>query len=132
MTPRDAAIRATVDYFLSSGRNVQILSSVLISGVILPAQFQQQEQILLEIGLNLNLPIPDLLTDEMGFSGTFSFDRQPHRVFIPWAAVGSACVVGDGSCTAFFGIPETDSCATLRPAPRQSVRVRKAGHLRLV
>lgn len=41
----------------------------------------------LNIGLNTPVPIPDLCVDEEGISCTLSFNRVPHFVVMPWAAV---------------------------------------------
>jgi hypothetical protein len=42
---------------------------------------------LLNIGLNMRVPISDLRVNETGISGTLSFNRRPHFVVLPWDAI---------------------------------------------
>jgi stringent starvation protein B len=62
-------------------------------GVIVPAGFRKQPQLVLEIGLNMPVPIPDLRLDEEGMSCTLSFSRQPFYCVVPWSSVFA--MVGD-------------------------------------
>jgi stringent starvation protein B len=62
-------------------------------GVIVPAGFRKQPQLVLEIGLNMPVPIPDLRLDEEGMSCTLSFSRQPFYCVVPWPSVFA--MVGD-------------------------------------
>jgi stringent starvation protein B len=55
--------------------------------VHVPAWFKKQPQLVLQVGLNMAVPIPDLQVDEKGLSCTLSFNRQPFLCMIPWAAV---------------------------------------------
>ncbi len=56
-------------------------------GVILPVHLTKQPQVMLQIGLDLPIPIPDLRVDGLGLSGTLSFNRSPFHCTIPWNAV---------------------------------------------
>jgi stringent starvation protein B len=56
-------------------------------GVVVPAHFRKQPQLVLEIGLNMPIPIPDLRLDEEGMTCTLSFSRQPFYCAVPWPAV---------------------------------------------
>lgn len=56
-------------------------------GVLLPKHLTQQPQVMLQIGLDLPIPIPDLRVDGEGLSGTLSFNRSPFHCTIPWPAV---------------------------------------------
>jgi len=49
--------------------------------------------IVLDLGLNMPVPIPDLAITNTGISATLSFNRRPYHCFIPWEAV--FCVVGE-------------------------------------
>ena len=40
-----------------------------------------------QIGLNMAIPIPDLHVDEDGLSCTLSFNRTPHYCVVPWSSV---------------------------------------------
>lgn len=57
------------------------------SGVALPDYLSDQPQVMLQIGLDLPVPIPDLRVGSRGISGTLSFNREPFHCVIPWAAV---------------------------------------------
>ena len=55
--------------------------------VQVPAWFKRQPQLVLQIGLNMPKPIPDLTVDDEGISCTLSFSNTPHYCHLPWAAV---------------------------------------------
>jgi stringent starvation protein B len=58
-----------------------------------PAWFKKQPQLVLQIGLNMPVPIPDLRLDDDGLSCTLSFNRNPFFCVVPWASVFA--MVGD-------------------------------------
>jgi stringent starvation protein B len=64
-----------------------------VPGVVAPARFKAQPQLVFQFGRGLTIPIPDLLVDVEGISGTLSFQRTPHACFVPWDAVFA--LVGD-------------------------------------
>ena len=55
--------------------------------VHVPAWFKRQPQLVLQVGLNMAVPIPDLDVNEEGLSCTLSFNRSPFYCVIPWGAV---------------------------------------------
>jgi hypothetical protein len=55
--------------------------------VVVPPWFKKQPQLVLQIGLNMPVPIPDLRLDEEGMSCTLSFNRSPFFCVVPWASV---------------------------------------------
>lgn len=61
--------------------------------VRVPAWFKKQPQLVLQIGLRMAIPIPDLDVSDEGISCTLSFNRSPHACSIPWSAVFA--LVGD-------------------------------------
>jgi stringent starvation protein B len=63
--------------------------------VFVPPWFKRQPQLVLQIGLNMAIPIPDLEIDDAGLSCTLSFNRSPHKCQIPWSAVFA--LVGDNN-----------------------------------
>jgi len=63
------------------------------TGVVVPAWFKKQPQLVLQVGLNMPVPIPDLRLDEEGLSCTLSFNRTPFFCAVPWSSVYA--LVGD-------------------------------------
>jgi stringent starvation protein B len=55
--------------------------------VQVPAWFKKQPQLVLQIGLNMPKPIPDLNVDDDGISCTLSFSNTPYFCQLPWASV---------------------------------------------
>ncbi len=55
--------------------------------VRVPPWFKKEHQLVLQIGLNMAIPIRDLDVGEDALSCTLSFNRSPHFCRIPWAAV---------------------------------------------
>jgi stringent starvation protein B len=62
-------------------------------GVTVPVGFRKQAQLVLEIGLNMPVPIPDLRVDDDSMTCTLSFSRTPFYCLVPWPAVFA--MVGD-------------------------------------
>ncbi len=94
-------------------------------GVIVPMGFRKQPQLVLEIGLNMPVPIPDLRLDEEGMSCTLSFSRQPFYCIVPWSSVFA--MVGDdgrGMVWPDDVPPEVAQQASVRPAEQPSPRPR--------
>jgi stringent starvation protein B len=56
-------------------------------GVSVPKGFTGQPQLILQVGLNMAIPIPDLKVDEEGISCTLSFNRAPFLCHLPWHAI---------------------------------------------
>jgi stringent starvation protein B len=63
--------------------------------VLVPPYFKKQPQLVLQVGLNMPVPIPDLFLDDDGISCTLSFNRSPFWCRIPWASVYA--LVGEDS-----------------------------------
>lgn len=61
--------------------------------VRVPKWFKNQAQLVLQVGLNLAVRIPDLDVDDEALSCTLSFNRSPHFCYVPWDAVYA--LVGD-------------------------------------
>jgi stringent starvation protein B len=61
--------------------------------VTVPVGFRKQAQLVLEIGLNMPVPIPDLRLDDEGMTCTLSFSRTPFFCAVPWTSVFA--MVGD-------------------------------------
>jgi stringent starvation protein B len=55
--------------------------------VQVPSWFKRQPQLVLQVGLNMLVRIPDLEVGEDAISCTLSFNRAPHYCYVPWRAV---------------------------------------------
>ncbi len=56
-------------------------------GVIVPKWLQTQPELILQLGLNMPIPIHDLEVEDDGVSCTLSFSRAPFWCKLPWSAV---------------------------------------------
>jgi len=61
--------------------------------VRVPASFKKQAQLVLQVGLNMAVPIPDLDVGTEALTCTLSFNRKPEYCWIPWSAIYG--LVGD-------------------------------------
>lgn len=61
--------------------------------VAVPPWLKRQPQLVLQVGLDMPVPIPDLRVDDAGVLGTLSFNRTMFTCVVPWDAVFA--VVGD-------------------------------------
>lgn len=64
-----------------------------VQGVIVPDWLRRQPQLVLQVGLDLPVPIPDLEIDEDGVFATLSFNRSAFSCRVPWDAIFA--LVGD-------------------------------------
>lgn len=55
--------------------------------VVVPQWLRNQPRLVLQIGLNMAIPIPDLRVDEGGLACTLSFNRAPFYCMVPWSSV---------------------------------------------
>ncbi len=58
-----------------------------IEGVAVPRQFRNDHQLVLQVGLDMPVPIPDLRVDDVGIRATLSFSRTPFACEVPWESV---------------------------------------------
>lgn len=73
--------------------NVDIYLDPRAAGVVVPPQFRREPRLILKIGLNMPVPIPDLRLDDESMSCTLSFNRSPFYCVVPWTSVFA--MVGD-------------------------------------
>lgn len=64
-----------------------------VQGVVVPEWLRDQPQLVLQVGLDMPVPIPDLRVDGNGVFGTLSFKGSPFTCAVPWDAVYA--LVGD-------------------------------------
>jgi len=67
--------------------NVDVYLDPRAKGVVVPPQFRKEPRLILKIGLNMPVPIPDLRVDDESMSCTLSFNRSPFYCVVPWSAV---------------------------------------------
>jgi stringent starvation protein B len=67
--------------------NVDIHLDPRAKGVVVPPQFRKEPRLILKIGLNMPVPIPDLRVDDESMSCTLSFSRTPFYCVVPWPSV---------------------------------------------
>ena len=63
-------------------------------GVVVPPQFRKSPALVLEIGLNMRVPIPDLDVGNDGIGCTLSFGGRPFWCWLPWHSI-FAVVTGE-------------------------------------
>lgn len=73
--------------------NVDIYLDPRSQGVVVPPQFRKEPRLILKIGLNMPVPIPDLRLDDESMSCTLSFNRAKFFCVVPWPSVFA--MVGD-------------------------------------
>ena len=56
-------------------------------GVIVPERFMSEPQLMLQVGLNMAISIPDLKVDDDGITCTLSFRQRPFWCSMPWSAI---------------------------------------------
>lgn len=93
------------------------------SGVLVPARLRSQAQVVLQVGLDMPVPIPDLRVDEEGIFGTLSFKGIPFTCFVPWNAVFA--LVGEDAKGMVWSkeMPEEVASALVREARREPGQV---------
>lgn len=55
--------------------------------VVVPERLRHQPQVVLQVGLDMPVPIPDLRIDDAGVYGTLSFKGAPFTCFVPWESI---------------------------------------------
>ena len=101
-------------------------------GVMVPPWFKKQPQLVLQIGLNMPVPIPDLSLDGEGVSCTLSFNRSPQFCSVPWKAI-YALVGEDGRGMVWpEDVPPEVAAQTRRSSDEPKHKKKKKAHLRAV
>ena len=73
--------------------NVDVYLDPRAQGVVVQPQFRKEPRLILKIGLNMPVPIPDLRLDDDSMSCTLSFNRARFFCVVPWSSVFA--MVGD-------------------------------------
>jgi stringent starvation protein B len=85
--PRSLPPKKDVALALLQGPSVFIHLDPRKPEVIVPLHFKKQAQLVLQVGLNMAVPIPDLQVDDEALTCTLSFNRSPFWCRLPWSAV---------------------------------------------
>lgn len=94
-------------------------------GVVVPPWHAHKPQLVLHLGRNFAVPIPDLTVDERGIRCTLSFQRSPFFCDLPWGAI-YAMVAEDGQVTLWPNelppelVPKSAAVRPTRPTARGS------------
>ncbi len=73
-------------YLLSKG-SLFVHLDPRMEGVLVPQWYRSEPQLVLQIGFDMPVPIPDLQVDAEGIYGTLSFNRSPFTCQVHWDAV---------------------------------------------
>lgn len=79
--------KQVMDALLTQASSVFVHLDPRREKVVVPPQFRKQPMLVLEIGMNMRVPIPDLEIDEEGVGCTLSFGGRPYWCQMPWHAV---------------------------------------------
>jgi stringent starvation protein B len=85
--PRQLPPKKEVAIALLEGPSLFVHLDPRRPGVIVPKWFTGQPQLVLQLGLNMAIPIPDLKVEEEAMTCTLSFNRAPFWCRLPWNAV---------------------------------------------
>ena len=93
MTPSELPNKEDVARALLLKGSVFVHLDPRVESVLVPEWLKRQPQLVLQVGLDMPVPIPDLRVDDFGVFGTLSFNRTAFTCAVPWEAVFA--VVGD-------------------------------------
>lgn len=81
--------RSVADQILTLDNSLFIHVKVNTPGVLVPQSLQKKSYVVLQVGFDMPVPIPDLRVTEEGVSGTLSFRGVPFFCVVPWDAVSA-------------------------------------------
>jgi hypothetical protein len=98
-----------------------------VEGVEVPEWLRDQPQLVLQIGLDMPIPIPDLRVDDFGVFGTLHFQQAPFTCRVQWESVfalvgedGLAMVWPEDLPSEIAAEVEREAERRERPLPRPS------------
>ena len=80
-------------------------------GVEVPPELRGRAHLVLQIGYGMANPIPDLVLDDNGFTGTLSFHDKPFHCRVPWTSVFAAVNEEERGAVWFEDVPADVRCA---------------------
>ncbi|HOT10334.1 MAG TPA: ClpXP protease specificity-enhancing factor SspB [Polyangiaceae bacterium] len=87
MQPKPPDKQQLMNYLLAEAPSVFIHLDPRQEKVVVPPRFRKNPMLILEIGLNMRVPIPDLNVDAEGVTCTLSFGGKPYWCQLPWPSV---------------------------------------------
>lgn len=96
--------------------------------VQVPPWFKRQPQLVLQIGLNMPKPIPDLNVDDQGISCTLSFSNSPHYCHLPWSSVYALIGASGRGMVWPDDVPKEVAGQYVVTAPKEEPKPRAALH----
>lgn len=94
-----------LQYLLNAASSVYIHLDPSTPGTVIPGRLRFRPQVVLQIGRNMPVPIPDLRVDIDGIHGTLAFNGIPFTCFVPWRAVFAVRPFGHDRGMAFQDAP---------------------------
>lgn len=98
--------------------------------VYLPSRFTGR--VGLDYGLNMAVPIPDMMPDEHGVTATLSFSGRPFPTDVPWDAVVAICDADSGLGVSWDASWGTDAKLESAPQGVSPGRATKVPFLRVI
>jgi stringent starvation protein B len=95
-------------------------------GVVVPQGFLKQPQLVLQIGLNMAIAIPDLDVGDDGISCTLSFNKRPQFCRLPWSSIYALIGEQGGGMVWPEDVPP-EVVSQQRAAAKKEVKPRKPG-----
>lgn len=89
MVPEEESLPSKIDVarLLLTRGSVFVHLDPREASVVVPQWYRTEPQLVLQVGFNMPVPIPDLRVDENGIYGTLSFNRSPFTCSVDWDAV---------------------------------------------
>jgi hypothetical protein len=95
-----------VTEYLGTGQTVLLYLDPRLDNVLVPEAFSKQSLLVLQIGYNMAIPIPDLELQEKGVLATLTFNRRPFQCFVPWEALQAAKITDENTYTNWSYVPK--------------------------
>lgn len=110
MTTIDQEKREILESLLSAYPYAQVIFDRGAPGVVFPERLTARAQ-LIEVGYNMNTPIPDLVLDAVGISGALSFGPIKSWVLVPWYAIIGVMSAFDSASLVCWASPDMSASA---------------------
>ncbi len=121
--------RSALEQLLQQEDFVLLVINPTMTGVKLPSPLIEARQpVPIHLGFRMAVPVPDLVIDDSGITGTLSFDRTPFACHFPWPALMQVSV-GDEH---LVWVVPVDEGELSEPATDERKMPKSKAHLRLI